>query len=59
MIDGREFDGYDMELDGGYCMNCDGKGEIMVCIDDMCIGSGECMHGDGMIICPACKGLGE
>ena len=38
------------------CVTCDGLGEIMVCCDDMCHGSGYCVHGDGMIICPTCKG---
>lgn len=36
----------------------DGAGEIMDCCDDMCIGSGSCIHGS-MRICPACRGSGE
>lgn len=39
-----------------YCHRCDNRGFIIVCIDDMCRGAGECMHGDGMMICPDCKG---
>lgn len=38
------------------CARCDNEGEIMICPDDMCRGAGECMHGDGMAICPACHG---
>jgi len=40
------------------CLRCDGSGFIVVCIDDMCRGAGECMHGpDGMAVCPDCQGL--
>lgn len=42
--------------DGGYCFRCDNQGFIIVCVDDMCRGAGECMHGDGEIVCPDCKG---
>lgn len=38
------------------CSRCGGQGFIVVCIDDMCRGAGECMHGDGEIVCPDCKG---
>ena len=34
------------------CPRCGGVGHI--CIDDMCIGSGECIHGDAD--CPVCFG---
>jgi hypothetical protein len=37
------------------CNACMGAGFIVVCIDDMCRGAGECMHGDGEIACPECK----
>ena len=50
------------EFDDGYpwpCGRCDGSGEILICPDDICHGLGECMHGDGMITCPSCKGSGE
>ena len=43
------------ETDEG-CSRCGGQGFIVVCIDDMCRGAGECMHGDGEIVCPDCKG---
>jgi hypothetical protein len=44
--------------DGGddYCARCDNRGLIIVCVDDLCRGAGECMHGDGEVICPDCKG---
>lgn len=42
--------------DEAYCYRCDNKGTIIVCVDDLCRGAGECMHGDGEIICPDCKG---
>jgi hypothetical protein len=38
------------------CNTCMGTGFIVVCIDDMCRGAGECMHGDGEIPCPECHG---
>lgn len=38
------------------CNTCNGKGFIVVCIDDMCRGAGECFHGDGEIPCPECFG---
>jgi hypothetical protein len=40
------------------CESCDGTGERLICVDDICHGIGECIHGDGMITCPACKGTG-
>lgn len=51
----------DYELDDDYddaCHNCDGEGQVMVCIDDMCVGMGDCMHGDGWVVCRACGGSG-
>lgn len=36
------------------CPTCNGIG--VVCIDDMCRGAGECIHGDGW--CPECGGEG-
>lgn len=51
-----EFFGDDDE--GACCHVCDGSGDINDCCDDICQGQGYCMHGDGMRICPACKGAG-
>lgn len=41
------------------CHRCEGSGEIVVCCDDLCHGAGQCMHGDGMALCPVCGGEGE
>lgn len=41
------------------CLRCNGEGFIVVCIDDICRGSGNCMHGDGEVVCPECDGEGE
>lgn len=38
------------------CWRCGGQGYIVTCCDDMCRGSGECMHGDGEEVCPECLG---
>lgn len=40
------------------CWQCDGEGLLLTCIDDMCRGAGECMHGDGYSECPECDGTG-
>ncbi len=42
--------------DDGYCAECGGEGQKMICIDDLCHGQGFCIHGDGYIVCPSCKG---
>lgn len=39
------------------CQRCGGEGFIVVCIDDLCRGAGECIHGDGEAPCPDCGGL--
>lgn len=38
------------------CPKCDGTGFYVWCVDDMCRGVGECMHGHD--ICPQCRGMG-
>jgi hypothetical protein len=56
----NEHDDDYFDYDDSYgCNRCDGEGLILVCIDDMCRGAGECFHGDGYATCPACKGSGE
>ena len=49
------------EDDDGWsvCLRCDGEGFIIICPDGMCQGMGECIHGDGEVICPVCHGEGE
>jgi hypothetical protein len=51
--DDPEWESYDS--DG--CNTCMGAGTVIVCIDDMCRGAGECIHGDGEIVCPDCGGV--
>lgn len=34
------------------CNLCGDTGIIVDCIDDLCRGAGECMHGDGERLCP-------
>jgi hypothetical protein len=55
-FDEDEIDDNYYDTEDAYCQRCDNRGSIIVCIDDMCRGAGECMHGDGEIICPDCKG---
>jgi len=54
-------DGDGVVLDDGWstCLRCDGEGFIIICPDDMCQGAGECIHGDGEMLCPDCHGEGE
>lgn len=52
--DETDDDGY---VDADGCQRCGGSGVIVVCIDDMCRGAGECIHGDGEAPCPDCGGL--
>jgi hypothetical protein len=52
--DGDLYDPYDDE--DPYCHRCDNRGFIIICVDDMCRGIGECIHGDGMVVCPDCQG---
>lgn len=40
------------------CPECGGTGVRMSCFDDICVGSGFCIHGDGEDICPVCDGDG-
>ena len=51
-IDDDEFYGCDADA----CNTCGGQGFVVTCIDDMCRGAGECMHGDGESPCPDCDG---
>lgn len=47
--------GDDFEGDEPYCWRCGGARFIITCPDDLCRGSGECMHGDGHRSCPECN----
>ena len=55
-------DDHDYEDPG--CQHCDGSGEIVVCVDDMCRGLGECAlrpHNmcDGIALCDCQADGGE
>ena len=39
------------------CQRCLGTGEVIACVDDMCRGMGECIHGS-YAVCPDCRGSG-
>jgi len=54
----EQLDDIDERYDDGdfYCTRCDNSGFILICPDDMCRGLGECIHGDGEVVCPDCKG---
>jgi hypothetical protein len=41
-------------FDGDGCYLCGGKGYIVTCIDDICRGQDQCIHGDGEDPCPNC-----
>ena len=40
------------------CPECLGDGVVVVCVDDLCVGQGYCIHGDGEEPCPECGGEG-
>jgi hypothetical protein len=44
--------------DDSYCPTCLGEGLVLICCDDICVGQGYCMHGDGGEVCPECGGTG-
>lgn len=56
-----EFQDADRDSYGEFesCPECGGTGFIVSCCDDLCVGAGECMHGDGEDPCPVCHGEGD
>lgn len=46
--------GDDFGDDEPFCYECNGRGWIIRCPDDLCHGAGYCMHGDGEVAC-ACN----
>ncbi|MXV62105.1 hypothetical protein GS429_08530 [Natronorubrum sp. JWXQ-INN-674] len=44
--------------DGIHCPSCDGRGEFIDCIDDLCHANGECFH-SGNTVCDHCGGDGR
>ena len=57
LFDELEFDDFDMG-DREDCDYCRGEGVVVACIDDLCAGEEECIHGDGYGPCPECRGRG-
>ena len=45
--------------DEPYCDACDEFGMYVICPDDLCHSGTGCIHGDGEILCPHCKGKGK
>ena len=39
------------DTEDAHCEKCHGEGIIITCCDDICHGSGYCIHGDGEEIC--------
>lgn len=57
-IDPDDYDDYkfDDDHESEICVECNGKGYIITCWDDLCANSDRCIHGDGEEICPSCGG---
>ena len=53
-----EDDDYDDFQEPVTCWKCGGDGILIFCVDDLCHGTGHCIHGDGEDICPECMGDG-
>jgi hypothetical protein len=53
-----EYDDYDPGEER-YCYECGGRGWFVDCVDDMCHGQDECIHGDPPVPCRACNPKGE
>lgn len=51
------YDGFDDDDETEWCDACDEFGMYVVCPDDLC--QSGCIHGDGEIVCPYCKGRGK
>jgi hypothetical protein len=54
----------DQDDDGEYgdnsgCCECGGRGWVVRCIDDLCHGQDECMHGDPPTRCWSCNRDGK
>lgn len=53
----EDFDEYDEP--GSGCYECGGRGYVVRCIDDMCHGQDECIHGDPPTPCRVCNPKGD
>lgn len=52
-----DYDDYDEP--GAGCYECGGRGYVVRCIDDMCHGQDECIHGDPPTPCRVCNPKGD
>lgn len=60
MSEEQEYDELDTWTDPeDGCWYCGGRGYYVSCIDDLCHGSDECIHGDGYSNCPECNKDGK
>ncbi len=50
---------YDDGGDPPYCCACNGRRWVVRCIDDLCYGQDECIHGDPPSPCWECNRNGE
>lgn len=49
-------DDYDDDYEGrSGCFECGGRGYVVRCIDDLCYGQDECIHGDPPTPCSVCN----
>lgn len=56
----EDWDEFDEEYDGSNsCNECGGRGYVIRCIDDLCHGQDECIHGDPPTPCRTCNPKGE
>ncbi len=42
-----------------YCWSCGGRGWRVTCLDDLCHGKDECIHGDPPTPCRECNPKGD
>lgn len=61
MSNAPENDGWeeDYESEDSGCYECGGRGYVVRCIDDLCHGQDECIHGDPPTPCFVCNREGE
>jgi hypothetical protein len=55
-------DGYYEDEPDGFgsgCSECGGRGYVVRCVDDLCHGQDECIHGDPPTPCSLCNPKGE
>jgi len=50
---------YDDPHDNSGCYECGGRGWMVRCIDDLCHGNDECIHGDPPSPCRTCNADGK